>query len=280
MILKKENIFGKRLKKNKKINVSLMLGLIIMSILLVLIIVNEFYQPYDPNEMNSAVKYAKPSMKHLMGTDNYGRDIYVRAIEGLKDTFIVAISTVTIGMLLGGVLGAFTGYYGGIIDEVLMRINDALASFPMILLALIFVSILGSGRYKIIISLGIIFIPSFARIVRSEFIRLKHKDYVKSARLMKASDIRVMFVHMLPNAMSAILTSLAIGFNNAVLAESSMSFLGIGVQPPYASLGRMLSEAKGYIISAPWASVFPGLLIILMVVAFALISEGIGEEKQ
>lgn len=274
-----KDLFKNIFKSGKKINLSMTLGFIIMIVLLTLLIINEFYQPYGPNEMNGSLKYSKPSIEHIMGTDNYGRDIYVRAIEGLKVTFIVAISTVLIGLFFGIIIGAFTGFYGGIVDEILMRINDALASFPSILLALIFVSIIGSGRYKIIVSLGIIFIPSFARIVRSEFIRLKHMDYVKSARLMGASNLRVMFVHMLPNAMPTILTSVAIGFNNAVLAESSMSFLGIGVQPPHASLGRMLSEAKGYIISAPWASVFPGILIIFMIVAFALISEAIGEKK-
>lgn len=261
----------------KKFNFSLVLGIVLMSILLLMLLVNLFYQPCDPNKMDGNAKFQSPSANHIMGTDNYGRDIYVRAVEGLKVTFIVAVSTVAIGLFFGTLLGAFTGYYGGVIDEVLMRLNDALASFPSILLALIFVSILGSGKYKIIVSLGIIFIPSFARIVRSEFIRLKHKDYVKSARLMGASDLRVMFVHMLPNAIPTILTSVAIGFNNAVLAESSMSFLGIGVQPPNASLGRMLSEAKGYIFSAPWASVFPGLMIVLLILSFVLISEGVSE---
>ena len=138
---------------------------------------------------------------------------------------------------------------------------------------------LGTGRYNIIVALGILFIPSFARIVRSEMIRCKELDFVKSAQIMGAGSFRIIFVHILPNAAVSMLTAAAIGFNNAVLAESSMSFLGIGVQPPHASLGRMLSEAKGYIISAPWASVFPGILIILMIVAFALISEAIGEKK-
>lgn len=269
----RKKTFGKRK------NFSLKSGIVIMCILLMMIVVNFFYQPYKPNEMNGNAKFNAPSFKHIMGTDNYGRDIYVRTVEGMKITFVVAISTVAIGLFFGTIIGAFTGYYGGIIDEILMRLNDALASFPSILLALIFVSILGGGQYKIIISLGIIFIPSFARIVRSEFIRLKHMDYVKSARLMKASDLRVMFVHMLPNAVPTIITSVAIGFNNAVLAESSMSFLGIGVQPPDASLGRMLSEAKGYIFSAPWASIFPGLMIILLILSFVLISEGISKSE-
>lgn len=264
----------------KKRNFSLILGLSIMVLLLLTIVIYTFiYHPYGANEMNGDLKFASPSAEHIMGTDNYGRDIFARVVEGMKVTFIVAISTVAIGLIIGTIMGAFTGYYGGIIDEVLMRFNDALASFPSILLALIFVSILGTGKYKIIISLGIIFIPSFSRIVRSEFIKLKHMDYVKSARLTGAGNLRVMFVHMLPNAVPTILTSVAIGFNNAVLAESSMSFLGIGVQPPDASLGRMLSEAKGYIFSAPWASLFPGLIIILMVLSFSLISAGIVEKR-
>ena len=267
------------MKNNKKKNFGLILGIAIMTVILFLILVNVFYHPYGANEMNGSMKFSPPSLKHIMGTDNYGRDIYARVIEGVKVTFTVAIATVAIGLFFGTMIGAFTGYYGGILDEIIMRLNDALASFPSILLALIFVSILGSGKYKIIISLGIIFIPSFARIVRSEFIKIKHMDYVKSARLMGASDIRVMFVHILPNALPTILTSVAIGFNNAVLAESSMSFLGVGVQPPNASLGRMLSEAKGYIFSAKWASIFPGLMIILMILSFVLISEGIGERK-
>lgn len=252
-------------------------GLCIMFILVILMLINIFYQPYGPNQINADSRLKAPSAQHIMGTDNYGRDIYVRVIEGMKITFIVAISTVLIGLVAGTLLGAVTGYYGGVIDEILMRFNDALASFPSILLALIFVSIIGTGKYKIILSLGIIFIPSFARIVRSEFIRLKHMDYVKSARLLGMSNLRVMFVHMLPNALPTIITSVAIGFNNAVLAESSMSFLGIGVQPPTASLGRMLSEAKGFIFISPWASVFPGMIIILLVLSFVLISEGVGK---
>ena len=269
-------------KKNTEVivkqrNFSLTLGIIIMAILAILVVLSFFWLPYDPNHMEAANKFATPSLKHIMGTDNYGRDIFCRVCEGLRVTFIVSFSTVMIGLTIGIIMGAFTGYFGGILDEILMRLNDALASFPSILLALIFVSIVGSGKYKIILSLGIIFIPSFARIVRSEFIRLKHMDYVKSARLMGAANLRVIFVHMLPNTIPTLVTSIAIGFNNAVLAESSMSFLGIGVQPPDASLGRMLSEAKGYIFSSPWGCIFPGIMIILLILGFVLIGEGVSK---
>lgn len=262
---------------NKHMDFSLKLGVIIMMILVVLVVLSFFWLPYDANSMNGAEKFAAPSWKHIMGTDNYGRDIFSRVCEGLRVTFIVAVSTVLIGLAAGIIVGAFTGFFGGMADEILMRFNDALASFPSILLALIFVSILGSGKYKIILSLGIIFIPGFVRIVRSEFIRLKHLDYVKSARLTGAKTMRIIFVHMLPNAVPTLVASAAVGFNNAVLAESGMSFLGIGVQPPDASLGRMLSEAKGYIFSSPWGSIFPGIMIILLILGVVLIGEGVGE---
>ena len=144
------------------------------------------------------------------------------------------------------------------------------------MLALVFISILGTGKYNIILALGIIFIPSFARIVRGEFIRLKELDYVKSAKLMGAGKMRIMFVHILPNAMPALLSAITVGFNNAVLAEAGMSYLGIGVQPPDASLGKMLSEAQSFLFSAPWYVIFPGIVIILLILGFSFLSEGIG----
>ena len=177
--------------------------------------------------------------------------------------------------LLGVLLGAFTGYFGGLLDEVLMRINDVVFAFPSILLALVFISLLGPGKGNVIISLGIAFIPSFARIVRSEFIRCKNMDYVKLARLAGAGRLRIMFVHILPNTLKVLVPAVMIGFNNAVLAEAGMSYLGIGVQPPEASLGRMLSEAQTYIFSAPGFALFPGMFIVLMVLGFSLLAEGL-----
>ena len=194
-------------------------------------------------------------------------------MAGAKTTFFVALLTVAIGATVGTFIGALTGYYGGWIDEILMRINDCVTSFPSILLALVFVSILGPGKYNIIMALGIIFIPSFARVVRSEFITLKQMDFVKNAKLMGAGDFRIMFVHILPNTKPILLTSITIGFNNAVLAEAGMSYLQLGVQPPDASLGRMLSEAQTYLFTAPWYAIAPGVMIVLTVMGFSLINE-------
>ena len=233
---------------------------------------------YDPNTMDPSAKFAGISVKHLMGCDNFGRDIFSRVLSGSRTTLIVAAGTVLIGVTFGILIGALTGYYGGILDEVLMRINDAVFAFPSILLALLFISLLGSGKYHVIIALGIAFVPSFARIVRSEFIRNKNMDYVKSAKLQGAGDFRIMFVHILPNTMTVLLSAIMIGFNNAVLAEAGMSFLGIGVQPPDASLGRMLSEAQSFLFSVPMYALFPGLTIILLVLGFGLLSDGLKNE--
>lgn len=261
----------------KKKNVNFILGLCITGFLLLFMLVGLFFTPYDPEAMDSSSRFASVSLKHLMGCDNFGRDIFSRVLVGSRTTLFVAAMTVAIGVFFGSIIGAVTGYFGGVLDEVLMRIVDAVFAFPSILLALVIISLLGSGKMNVVIALGIAFIPSFARIVRSEFIRCKSMDYVQSARLSGAGHLRIMFVHILPNTLTVLISSMMIGFNNAVLAEAGMSYLGIGVQPPDASLGRMLSEAQGYIFTSPGYALFPGLVIILMVLGFSLLADGLKE---
>lgn len=258
-------------------NYNFIVGGILTAVILLMVVVGIFYTPYDPNAMDVKAKFAGISLKHLMGCDNFGRDVFSRVLEGSRTTLLVAAGTVLIGTFFGVLIGAFTGYYGGVVDEILMRLNDAVFAFPSILLALVFISLLGSGRYNVILALGIAFIPSFARIVRSEFIKCKNMDYVENARLQGAGDLRIMFVHILPNTLTVLLSAIMIGFNNAVLAEAGMSFLGIGVQPPDASLGRMLSEAQGYLFTAPAYAIFPGVIIIVMVLGFSLLGDGLKE---
>lgn len=267
-----------KLKSGKK-NYNFILGSIFTGIILLLIIVGSVYTPYDPDAMDASSKFAGVSLRHLMGCDNFGRDIFSRALEGSRTTFIVAAGTVFIGTFFGIIIGALTGYYGGIVDEILMRFIDAVFAFPSILLALVFISLWGSGKYQVILALGIAFVPSFARIVRSEFIKYRNMDYVKNAKLQGAGDFRIMFVHILPNTVTVLLSAIMIGFNNAVLAEAGMSFLGIGVQPPDASLGRMLSEAQSYLFRAPGYAIFPGAIIILMVLGFSLLGDGLKSEE-
>ena len=261
----------------RRINFYLLFGVILTALMVALIVMGFFYTPYDPDAMSGADKFAAPSLTHWMGADQFGRDVFSRGLRGAGTTLTIALATVAIGGVAGTVIGALTGYFGGWVDEIVMRINDALAAFPSILLALVVIAVAGPGKYNIILALGVLFIPSFARLVRSEVIHYKDRDFVRSARLMGASHLRIIFVHILPNLLPVMLSGLTIGFNNAVLAEASMSYLGIGVQPPDASLGSMLSEAQSYLFTAPWDAIFPGLTIVLLILGMGLIGEGIRE---
>ena len=269
--------------KKKLINSSqkgfMIAGGIITAAMLILIIVSIFYTPFDPTYMDAENILAGPSLKHFMGTDNMGRDIFSRVMEGSRTTLLIAAGTVAFGTVFGTAIRAFCGYFGGMIDEILMRIIDALFAFPSILLALVFVSLFGTGKYNVIIALGVAFIPSYARIVRSEFIKEKNMDYVAMAKLWGVSDIRIMAVHILPNISTVLVSSIMIGFNNAVLAEAGLSFLGIGVQPPDASLGMMLSDAGQYIFSSPFYVLDPGCVLVLLILGFSLLGEGLGRER-
>ena len=244
--------------------------------MLCVILIGAFWTPYDPNAMNAAEKMAAPGLRHLFGTDNFGRDILSRVVQGAGASFLIALCSVAIGLFAGLLIGGLTGYYGGWVDELLMRLNDSLTAFPSLLLALVLIAVFRAGKYNIILALGIIFVPGFARIVRTEVARQKALDYVRNARLMGVRDMRILFVHILPNILPVLLSAVAIGFNNAMLAEASMSYLGLGVQPPDPSLGRMLSEAQGYLLRAPWYALSTGLAIILLVLGFGLLSEGLG----
>ena len=259
----------------KKRNYSLIIGLILTGIILIITIIGQFWTPYAVTGMDSLAKNQAPSLIHLMGTDNFGRDVFSRVMNGCGTTFFVALSTVVIGCFFGVIIGSLTGFYGGLLDEIVMRINDVLLSFPSVLLVLIFISFIGTGKYKIIIALGVMFIPSFARIVRSEVIRYKSQEFVRSAQVMGAGNLRIIFVHILPNTAVSLLTAAAIGFNNAVLAEAAMSYLSIGVSPDEASLGYMLSESQSILDSAPWYALGTGAVIVLLILGVSLIGEGL-----
>ncbi len=264
----------------KKMNRYLVVGLIITGIILAITLIGVFWTPYSPTAMKYG-RFQPPSPSHIFGTDNFGRDIFSRVLKGTGTTLSIALATVAIGAVAGTTIGAVTGYFGGVIDELLMRLNDVLTAFPSILLALLIISLVGPGKkYNVVLALGLIFIPSFARVTRTAFASLRDMNYITSARLMGAGSGRILFVHMLPNVLRILLPAITIGFNNAVLAEASMSFLGIGVTPPDASLGYMLSEAQGMLKAGPWYAIFTGLSIILLVFGVGLIGEGLQAENR
>jgi len=244
-------------------------------LVLLIIIGGVFLRPFSPTQIGAGGTLDAPSFTHLFGTDHMGRDVFSRVLDGASMTLLVALGTVLIGAVGGLLLGASAGYFGGLLDEVVMRVSDGLTAFPSILLALVVVSFTGRTTGHLIVILGVLFIPSFSRVARGEFLRCRNLDYVKRARLIGASPWRIMLRHILPNILPVYLSAIAIGFNNAVLAEASMSFLGLGVQPPTISLGRMLSESQTYLFTAPWIAISTGVTLVLLVFAFSLLSEGL-----
>ncbi|MBQ7801345.1 MAG: ABC transporter permease [Oscillospiraceae bacterium] len=263
----------------KKGNPFLYIGGALSAVMTALILLGYFWTPYDPTAMESK-KFLPPSAEHLLGTDNFGRDIFSRVLEGAGTSFFIAVCVVLIGCVFGILIGSLCGYYGGLADLILTRICDSITAFPSILLALVIISVLGNGTYNIIIALGILFIPSFARIVRSEFARVRELNYIKSAKLMGVGTGRILFSHILPNTWPVLLSAITIGFNNAILSEASMSFLGLGIQPPEASLGSMLSDSQTYLKSAPWYALGTGCAIILLILGFSLLAEGLQRESK
>ena len=244
-------------------------------VMTLLILMGYIWTPYSPTQMDASAQMQAPSLQHLLGTDNFGRDIFSRVLQGAGTSFLIAVSVVAIGCLAGILVGSLCGYYGGTADVILTRVCDSITAFPSILLALVIVSVVGSGTYNIILALGILFIPSFARIVRGEFARCRHLNYIQSAKLMGVGDARILFSHILPNTFSVLLPAITIGFNNDILSEASMSFLGIGIQPPHASLGSMLNDSQTYLRSAPWYALSVGGTIVLLILGFSLLSEGL-----
>jgi len=199
--------------KMKKNNAYLTAGLILTGILAAVILLGYFWTPYDPTAMAVGPKFSGPSVQHLLGTDNFGRDIFSRVMKGAGTTFAIAAATVAIGAVFGTLLGAVTGYFGGLADTILMRLGDVLTAFPSILLAMVVISLMGPGKtVNVVLALGLVFIPSFARVTRTAYAGLRDANYVKSARLMGASSGRILWVHILPNIMSVLLLSITIGF--------------------------------------------------------------------
>lgn len=263
--------FGERLVKKKLA----MAGLFVVLLLFAVAVLARYLSPYPPDLIDTAQILMPPSKTHPLGTDILGRDVLSRIIYGAGVSLSVGFVAVGISTTIGLLLGALAGYYGGIVDRVIMRFVDIMLCFPSFFLILAVIAFIGPSIWNIMIVIGVTSWMGVARLVRAEFLSLKERDFVQAAVSQGASDFRIIFLHIMPNAMAPVLVAATLGVAAAVLVESSLSFLGIGVQPPDPSWGNMLTEGKDTLEIAWWLSVFPGMAILITVMGYNLLGEGI-----
>lgn len=266
-----KSLFWQRFKKNRLA----VIGGIVVLFLFTIAVLAPFISPHDPDEINAKHVLETPSLKHFFGTDDLGRDIFSRVLYGSRISLSVGFVAVGIAVVIGVILGALSGYYGGWLDTITMRFVDIMLSIPTFFLILAVIAMLEPSIWNIMIVIGVTSWMSVARLVRAEFLSLKEMEFVLAAKALGASDSRIIFRHILPNAMSPVIVSAVLGIAGAVLLESALSFLGIGVQPPTPSWGNILTIGKDNIEIAWWISVFPGLAIFITVLAYNLLGEGI-----
>ena len=230
----------------------------------------------DPYRQSLADSLLPPGTAgHPLGTDHLGRDLLLRLIDGARVSLAMGFIAVGIAVIVGGFIGLIAGYFGGMTDGVLMRLIEVQLTFPGILFALVIVTILGSGLTKAMIAIGIASVPRFARVVRGSVLAARHELYVEAAKSIGASDRRVMFVHIVPQVLGPVITLATLGLANAILAGAALSFLGLGPQPPTAEWGLMLADSRKYLQVAWWLGVFPGLAIMIAVLAINLLGDGV-----
>ncbi|MCR5059932.1 MAG: ABC transporter permease [Saccharofermentans sp.] len=250
-------------------------GGILLGIVVLSFIVSLFWTPYDPNMTDAASKFLPPSAEHLMGTDNFGRDLFSRVLSASKYTIYISFSGVSIALLIGTLTGLPSGYFGGISDRLIMLLMNAVMCFPGILLALVAVAVFGPSMFNVVWALGIVFGPTFTRVYRSGTMEIKERDYILHAKVMGINPLRIMALHIFPNLVPLILPATVIGLANMTLFESGMSYLGLGVQPPDASFGKLLADSQAYMTRAPWLVIFPALMLVFYILGLYFISEGI-----
>lgn len=260
-------------------NNSFFVGFILISIIILIMIIGVFYVPYDANEMDITNKFAKFSTEHLLGTDQFGRDVYTRLIKGIQISFSIGVAVVTFGSIVGTIIGAFAGYYGGKIDDIIMKIIDAQMAFPGVLIAMMLIAVFGNGISNTILALSVMSLPKFARMSRSGFMKYRDAEFVKAEKVRGAGNMRIIFIHILPNILSELIVTATLTFAGAIMSEAGLSYLGLGILPPNPSLGKMLSEGQNFISIAPAYIMVTAGVLTIMVMGFNLISDGIQEVK-
>lgn len=263
--------FRKRFSRNHLA----VLGVAIILLLLVCALFAPWLAPYDPIKSNIRARLEPPTLQHFFGTDDLGRDIFSRIIFGSRISLQVGLVAVSIATSAGMLMGILAGYFGGFLDSVLMRITDILFAFPAVLLAIAIMAVLGPSTFNVMIAVGIVYIPIFARITRASILVVRNQDYVEAAQSLGVRSAGIIFRHIIPNALDAVIVQISLAMAFAILVEAALSFLGLGTQPPDPSWGSMLSFGRQYMLEAPWWTLFPGLAIFLTVFALHLIGDGL-----
>ena len=253
----------------------LVFGVITGGFIVLMSLISLIWSPYDYNEINPSRRLISPNSSHLLGTDNFGRDIFSRIMAGGRNSLLLAVCTVTGAATAGCLLGLLAGYRGGITGEIIMRIIDTLSSFPGIVLALLLVAVMDNSQFSLFLALLVLFIPSYTRVMRTGAMQYKNAIFIQAEKILGAGFLRITFIHILPNLFPSLLSASVIGLSNAIMAESAMSYLGMGIQPPHPSWGRMLFESQSWFFSAPWYTLSVGIFIMLSVISFHLLGEGI-----
>lgn len=258
----------------KKSKISL-IGAGIVLFFILLAIVGPYLAPQGINEQNFAKRLLAPSSEHWFGTDDFGRDIFSRIIHGARISLWVGFFSVILSVIVGSLLGIIAGYYGKWIDTIISRIFDIMLAFPSMLLAIAVVSVLGPSLQNALIAIAIINIPNFGRLIRSKVLSVKEEEYIVAAKAIGMRDTRILFSHILPNSITPIIVQGTLAIATAIIEAAALGFLGLGAQAPAPEWGKMLADARKFLINAPWTMIFPGLAIMLTVLGFNLMGDGL-----
>lgn len=271
-IPKKEPGFARRLLRSP----SGVVGILIITFYLAVAVAGALgLTPHSPLEQNRLERLKPPSQVYRMGTDLYGRDVASRIMDGATNSLRVALASVFLSGTVGTLLGAISGFFGGLVDQIIMRVMDVFFAFPAILLALLVVVVLGPGLNNTILAIAVVYTPIFARVARGPTLSVREMDYVTSARCVGASDTRILLRHVLPNILPPLIVQVSLALSWSLLTEAGLSFLGLGTRPPQSSWGVMLSESRALAEMAPWLMIYPGLAIMLGVLGFNLLGDGL-----
>ncbi|MDB5074469.1 MAG: putative peptide transporter, ATP-binding protein [Chloroflexi bacterium] len=256
-------------------NAQLVTGAGILLVIVAVALIVPFVWPYGPEQIVTDDSLASPSWHHLFGADSLGRDVFVRVADGYRISLTVAVGSILIALAVGIPLGLIAGYAGGRIDSLIMRPLDVLMAFPAILLAIVVAAVLGTGTGVVLLAIGIVYVPIIARVMRAATLVVRREPYVEAALARGASHRQVLLGHVLPNSLGPVIVQASLLMGVAILLEAALSFVGLGVRPPTPSLGLMLSDGRDYLSNAPWAMIAPGVAIMLLVLSFNLIGDGL-----